>query len=76
MAAQTGRGSMKWDDKEGSSNIEDVRGSGGGRRGGFPGLGGGGRGGFPVRGKGGGLLIIIVRKWCCSFSAWRAVSGA
>jgi predicted metalloprotease len=47
---------MRWEDKEGSSNIEDVRGRGGGGGRGFPRMGGG----FPVRGRLGGIGLIVV----------------
>ncbi|MEE0406618.1 MAG: neutral zinc metallopeptidase [Desulfovibrio sp.] len=50
---------MRWQDREGSSNVEDRRGSGGGgafgRGGGY-----GVRGGIPLRGKTGLIVIAIV----------------
>lgn len=50
---------MRWQDREGSSNVEDRRGSGGG---GALGRGGGYgvRGGVPLRGKTGLIVIAIV----------------
>lgn len=50
---------MRWQDREGSSNVEDRRGSGGGGafgRGGSSGV----RGGIPLRGKTGLIVIAIV----------------
>ena len=46
---------MRWQQRNGSDNVEDRRGQGGGF-GGFGGFGGG----FPIRGKGGILIIIVV----------------
>jgi len=50
---------MRWQDREGSSNVEDRRGSGGGgafgRGGGY-----GVRGGIPLRGKTGLIVLAIV----------------
>lgn len=50
---------MRWQDREGSDNLEDRRSSGGGSPFGRPG-GYGVRGGIPLRGKSGLIVLIIV----------------